>query len=59
MAKHDNFLADRPNRVRGVYNTDKMYDYRRTSADYSVLLSSVYLQDEIRLSPKFNVQGSC
>jgi outer membrane receptor protein involved in Fe transport len=27
----------------------------RTSADYSVLLSSVYLQDEIRLSPKFNV----
>jgi outer membrane receptor protein involved in Fe transport len=28
---------------------------RGPSADYSVLLSSVYLQDEIRLSPKFNV----
>jgi outer membrane receptor protein involved in Fe transport len=28
---------------------------KEPSADYSVLLSSVYLQDEIRLSPKFNV----
>jgi hypothetical protein len=54
----DNFLADRPNRVRGVYNTDNNdfdYNKRTPSADYSVLLSSVYLQDEIRLSPKFNV----
>ena len=54
----DNFLADRPNRVRGVYNTDNNdfeYNKKTPSADYSVLLSSVYLQDEIRLSPKFNI----
>jgi hypothetical protein len=48
-----NFLADRPNRVRGVYNienNDFEYNKKTPSADYSVLLSSVYFQDEIRFS---------
>ena len=53
-----NFLADRPNRVRGVYNienNDFEYNKKTPSADYSVLLSSVYFQDEIRFSKKFNL----
>ena len=52
-----NFLAEKPNRVRGVYNIENNnFDYNKKtpSADYSVLLSSVYFQDEIRLSKKFN-----
>ena len=53
-----NFLADKPSRVRGVYNienNDFDYNKKTPSADYSVLLSSVYFQDEIRLSKKFNL----
>lgn len=55
-----NFLADKPNRVRGVYNienNDFEYNKKTPSADYSVLLSSVYFQDEIRFSKKFNLLG--
>ncbi len=52
------FLADRPNRVRGVYNIENN-DYelnRKTpSADFGIILSSVYAQDEIRFSDKFNI----
>jgi outer membrane receptor protein involved in Fe transport len=49
------FLADRPKVCFNTDNNDFDYNKRTPSADYSVLLSSVYLQDEIRLSPKFNV----
>lgn len=52
------FLADKPNRVRGVYNienNDFEYNKRTPSADYSVLLSSFYLQDEFRINDKLSV----
>ena len=52
------FLADKPNRVRGVYNVennDFEYNKRTPSADYSVILSSIYLQDEFRISNKLSV----
>ncbi|MGZ9676004.1 TonB-dependent receptor [Flavobacterium sp. GNP001] len=53
-----NFLNDQPSRVRGVYNienNDFELNKRTPSADYSVLLSSAYVQDEIRLSKKFSI----
>ena len=52
------FLADKPSRVRGVYNVennDFEFNKKTPSADYSIILSSVYLQDEFRISSKFNV----
>ncbi len=52
------FLADKPNRVRGVYNienNDFDYNKRTPSADYSVILSSIYLQDEFRFNNKLSV----
>ncbi len=52
------FLADKPSRVRGVYNVvnnDFEYNKRTPSADYSVILSSVYLQDEFRINNKFSL----
>ncbi|QZK90139.1 carboxypeptidase regulatory-like domain-containing protein [Flavobacterium sp. CHNK8] len=52
------FLADQPNRVRGVYNienNDFEFNKKTPSADYGVVLGSAYLQDEIRLSKKFTI----
>ncbi len=52
------FLADKPNRIRGVYNAengDFEYNKRTPSADYSVILSSIYLQDEFRINNKFSL----
>ena len=52
------FLADKPTRVRGVYNVennDFEYNKRTPSADYAVLLSSIYLQDEFRINNKLSV----
>ncbi|WP_310557304.1 carboxypeptidase-like regulatory domain-containing protein [Flavobacterium sp.] len=52
------FLNDKPNRVRGVYNVENNdfdYNKRTPSADYGVILSSIYLQDEFRISSKFNI----
>lgn len=54
------FLNDKPNRVRGVYNienNDYNFNKNEPSADYNVLLSSIYFQDEIKLSDQFNVQA--
>lgn len=52
------FMDDRPSRVRGVYNVENNdfdFNHQQPSADYAVLLAGVYVQDEIRLSPRFNV----
>ena len=52
------FLADKPSRVRGVYNLENNnfeYNKRTPSADYSVLLSSVYLQDDFRINDKLSI----
>jgi hypothetical protein len=49
----DNFTADRPKSCSRCFTmliTMILTIIRTPSADYSVLLSSVYLQDEIRLS---------
>jgi Carboxypeptidase regulatory-like domain len=48
----DNFFAEKPSRIRRTFNlTDNSYgnNYNNPSADYSVLLSSVYAQDDISL----------
>lgn len=55
----DAFLQDRPNRVRGVYNTennDPDFNKRLPSADFRVLLLSLYGQDDYRVSDRLNVQ---
>lgn len=52
------FLNDKPNRIRGVYNVENNnFDYNKTSpsADYSVNLFSIYLQDEYRINDKLNI----
>lgn len=45
----DDFYANMPSRIRGTYNlTDDSfeYNYNRPSADFRVLMSSLYAQDE-------------
>jgi hypothetical protein len=52
------FLNDKPNRVRGVYNVENNnFDYNKKtpSADYSVNLFSIYLQDEYRINDNLNI----
>lgn len=52
------FFADKPSRVRGVYNVENNdFDYNKKtpSADYAVLLSSIYLQDEFRINNKLSI----
>jgi hypothetical protein len=54
------FLNDKPNRVRGVYNIENNdFDFNKNtpSANYNVLLSSVYFQDEIKISDKLSFQA--
>jgi hypothetical protein len=54
----DNFLADRPSRLRATYNlenNDYAFNYNRTSADYQALLASVYAQDRISVGEKLKV----
>ena len=55
----DAFLNDRPNRVRGVYNTennDAAYNKSLSSASFRVLLLSAYAQDDYRASDRLSVQ---
>ncbi len=55
------FLADRPNRIRGAFTTDSKYPNNRESIynnapnPFKVALLSAYAQDEISLSPKFKI----
>ncbi len=53
------FFNNRPSRIRGVYNVNNNdFDFNRKtpSADFSVLLFGLYLQDEFRISRKFTLQ---
>ncbi|SMB81329.1 hypothetical protein SAMN00120144_3367 [Hymenobacter roseosalivarius DSM 11622] len=55
----DAFLNDRPNRVRGVYNTennDADFNKGLPSANFRVMLLSLYGQDDYRVSNRLNVQ---
>ena len=54
----DNFLNDSPSRIRGTYhneNNSRDYLLKNPSATFPVLLSSVYIQDDIRLSKNFEI----
>lgn len=54
------FLADKPSRVRGVYNVknnDFEFNKRTPSADFSIILSSIYLQDEFTVNDKLSFQA--
>jgi hypothetical protein len=54
----DNFLADRPSRLRATYNlqnNDYGFNYDRTSADFQALLASVYAQDRISIGEKLKL----
>ena len=56
-----NFLADKPNRIRGAFTTDAKYPNDRNSLynnppnPFKVALLSAYVQDEISVSPKFKI----
>ena len=54
----DNFFADRPSRLRATYNlanNDYNFNYNRTSADYNMLLASVYAEDRISVGEKLKI----
>ncbi len=56
----DDFLNDRPNRIRGVYNTtnnDFAFVSNRPSATVSVLELGLYAQDQFRISNKLSITG--
>lgn len=60
-ANVNNFLADKPSRIRGAFSTDPKLPNDRNSiynnppAPFSVALLSVYGQDEISISKKFKL----
>lgn len=57
-ASVEDFYNNTPSRIRGTYNlTDDSYEYNynRPSADFPVLLSSFYLQDDFSVSKRFNL----
>lgn len=57
----NNFLADKPSRIRGAYTTDPKYPnnredlYNNPPNPFHVALLSVYAQDELSLSKRFKV----
>jgi hypothetical protein len=57
----NNFLADKPSRIRGAFTTDPKYPNNRENIysnppnPFKVALLSAYAQDEIAVSPKFKV----
>jgi len=57
----NNFLGDKPSRIRGAFTTDAKYPNDRTSLynnppnPFKVALLSAYVQDEITASPKFKI----
>ncbi len=56
----DDFLNDRPHRIRGVYNVnnnDFGFVSNRPSATVSVLETALYLQDKFRVSNKLTLTG--
>ncbi|WP_394749450.1 TonB-dependent receptor [Spongiimicrobium salis] len=56
----DDFLNDRPRRIRGVYNINNNdFDFvsNRPSATVSVLETALYAQDKLRVSNKLTLSG--
>lgn len=56
----DNFLADRPSRIRATYsfdNADRDVNYNRPSAKFRMLLTSLYGQDRIAITPKMTISA--
>lgn len=54
----DDFYANKVDRVRGTYNLendDYDFNYKRPSADFNVLLSSFYLQDDHAITKKLKL----
>lgn len=54
----DDFYANMPSRIRGTYSlTDDSYDYNynNPSADFRVILSSIYAQDDFTVNDKLKV----
>ncbi len=56
----DNFLNDRPSRVRGVYNVNanlNNFDYvqNNPAASLGILEGAIYLQDNWNISPEFSL----
>ncbi len=54
----DDFLNDKPSRIRGVYHTtNNTFDFvnNRPSATIDVLTSAFYIQDKVRVNDQFSV----
>lgn len=54
----DDFLNDRPSRIRGVYHvSNNSFDFvsSRPSATIDVLTTALYLQDKIRINDRFTI----
>lgn len=54
----ENFFANKPSRVRAVYNTgnnDYLYNQKNSSAAFNVLLLSQYVQDEWSINRNFTI----
>ncbi|MCP4442537.1 MAG: TonB-dependent receptor [Aureispira sp.] len=54
----DDFLEDKPYRIRGVYNyenNDFEYNRNSPSANFGLILSSIYVQDRYRFSDRFSI----
>lgn len=52
------FYDNKPKRIRGTYNLeddDYKFNYERPSADFNVLLSALYFQDDYAVSKKLNI----
>lgn len=55
-----NFFADKPSRIRGVYNMGNnsyAFNQRNSSARFNVLLLSQYVQDEFAVSKNLTLTG--
>lgn len=57
----NNFLSDKPSRIRGAYSTDTKYPntrddlYNNPPNPYNINLLSVYAQDEIAINRRFKI----
>lgn len=56
----DNFLADRPSRIRGTYNfgeNSRVSNQQNPSADFRAWLLNFYVQDEFNVTDRFNISA--
>lgn len=52
------FMNNRPNRIRGVYNinnNDLEFNLNNPSADFTIILGGLYLQDDFQISDRLNI----